>query len=323
MEMRKFLLFGLFFAFGSLCANAMINYQGKLMIEVLDEASGLPVPGYQFSVSEDYSHTKIIATVEAGIDGRGWSKKKLKPGEYYIFNSRTSGGYAPYEGGGAFAFPAAGTGMVFKVKGGNRGCKIDPSGSESTLKMSGVVTDETLGRIDADDQHRFFISCKGSIFSDYFCLIPKGSDAYLKANDLSLNFKRKKTTLTFKIGPTYANKYFNLGTFSEGSQFVENLLVENTFSGKNSNIYNQDKDPFNNSTVSFYHGWITHPDMYGGQSFNLTDKGNQYCCDNTSIVEGAKVAMKFSLSKKNHKFKLTMKSVYNIGCYFRFTKNED
>ena len=62
--------------------------------------------------------------------------------------------------------------------------------------------------------------------------------------------------------------------------------------------------------------------MYGGQSFNLTDKGNQYCCDNTSIVEGAKVAMKFSLSKKNHKFKLTMKSVYNIGCYFRFTKND-
>ena len=225
-----------------------------------------------------------------------------------------------YEGGGPFAFPAAGTGMVFKVKGGNKGCKIDQSGSESTLKMSGVVTDETLGRIAADGQHRFFISCKGSIFSDYFCLIPKGSDAYLKANDVSLNFKRKKTTLTFKIGPTYANKYFNLGTFSEGSPFVENLLVQNTFSGKNSNIYNQDKDPFNNSTVSFYHGWITHPDMYGGQSFNLTDKGNQYCCDNTAIVEGAKVAMKFSLSKKNHKFKLTMKSVYNIGCYFRFTK---
>ena len=171
MKMRTYLLWGLFLAFGSLCADAMIDYQGKLMIEVLDEASGLPVPGYQFSVSEDYSHTKIIATVEAGIDGRGWSKKKLKPGEYYIFNSRTSGGYAPYEGGGAFAFPAAGTGMVFKVKGGNRGCKIDPSGSESTLKMSGVVTDETLGRIDADDQHRFFISCKGSIFSDYFCLL--------------------------------------------------------------------------------------------------------------------------------------------------------
>ena len=90
MKMRTYLLWGLFLAFGSLCADAMIDYQGKLMIEVLDEASGLPVPGYQFSVSEDYSHTKIIATVEAGIDGRGWSKKKLKPGEYYIFNSRTS-----------------------------------------------------------------------------------------------------------------------------------------------------------------------------------------------------------------------------------------
>ena len=321
MMMRTFFLLGLLAAFGSLCADAMINYNGKLLIEVQDEESGLPVPGYQFSISEDYSHSKILATIESDINGRGWSKK-LKPGEYYIFNSRTSGGYAPYEGGGPFAFPAAGTGMVFKVKGGNKGCKIDQSGSESTLKMSGVVTDETLGRIDADGQHRFFISCKGNIFSDYFCLIPKGSDAYLKANDVNLNFKRKKTTLTFKIGPTYANKYFNLGTFSEGSQFVENLLVQNTFSGKNSNIYNQDKDPFNNSTVSFFHGWITHPDMYGGQSFNLIDKGNQYCCDNTSIVEGAKVALKFSLSKKNHKFKLTLKSQYNIGCYFRFTKNE-
>ena len=157
--MRTFFLLGLLAAFGSLCADAMINYNGKLLIEVQDEESGLPVPGYQFSISEDYSHTKILATIESDISGRGWSKK-LKPGEYYIFNSRTSGGYAPYEGGGPFAFPAAGTGMVFKVKGGNKGCKIDQSGSESTLKMSGVVTDETLGRIDADDQHRFFISCK-------------------------------------------------------------------------------------------------------------------------------------------------------------------
>lgn len=321
MMMRKFLLLGLLAVFGSLCANAKIDYQGKLRIEVVDEVSGLPIPGFQFSVSEDY-HSKVIATAESGMDGIGWTKKKLKPGKYYIYNSRTAGGYAPYEGAGPYDFPEAGTGMVFKVKGGNKDCKIDQAESDSILKMSGVVTDETLKRIADDTEHRIFISCKGSIFSDYFCLIPKGSDAYLKASDISLNFKRKKTTLTFKIGPTYANKYFNLGTYSEGAQFVENLLVNNTFSGKKSNIYNQDNAPFNNSTVSFYHGWIAHPDMYGGQSFNLTDKGSQYSCNAASIVEGAKVAMKFSLSKKNHKFKLTLKSACNIGCYFKFTKKD-
>lgn len=322
MEMRKFLLFGLFFAFGSLCANAMINYQGKLKIDVVDEVSGLPIPGFLFSVSEDSSHSKILTTVESGIDGSGWSKKKLKPGEYYIFNSRTAGGYAPYEGGGPFYFPEGGTGMVFQVKCGNKGAHIDQMESEATLKMSGVVTDETLGRIDADSEHRFFVSCEGNIFSDYFYLIPKGSDGYFKANDINLNFKRKKTTLTFKIGPSYANNYFNLGTFSGETPFVEELLVNNTFSGKKTNIYNQDNDPFNNSTVIFYHGWITHPKMYGGQSFNLIDKGNQYCCDAAAIVEGAKVNLKFSLNKKNHKFKLTMKTLYNIGCNFSFTKKE-
>ncbi|MBP5626848.1 hypothetical protein J6X96_01605 [bacterium] len=321
--MRKIsLLMALCVSMAVLSAQAVIDLKGKLRIEVLDEENGSPVPGYEFSVSEDYNHTKIISTVKTDINGWGWGKK-LKPGEYYIFNSGTSGGYAPYEGGGAFSFPAAGTSMVFKVKSGNKAALIDPPGSECTLKMSAIVTDETLGRIDADSEHRFFVSCKGNIFSDGFCIIPKGSDGYLKGKDISLNFKRKKTTLTFKIGPAYANNYFNLGTYSEDTPFVEELLPVNNFSGKNTNVHNQDKDPFNNSTVTFRHGWVKEPAMLGGMSFKFTDKGSQYSCDETTTVEGMKVTLKASVGKKNHKLKLTMKAYDCIGCNFRFTKNED
>ena len=63
--------------------------------------------------------------------------------------------------------------------------------------------------------------------------------------------------------------------------------------------------------------------MFGGMSFKFTDKGSQYSCDETTTVEGMKVALKASVGKKNHKLKLTMKAYDCIGCNFRFTKNED
>jgi hypothetical protein len=161
------------------------------------------------------------------------------------------------------------------------------------------------------------------VFSDGFCLIPKGSDGYLKDKGVNLKFKRKKTTLTFKISPSYANKYFNLGTYSENALFFEELLPEISFSGKNTNVHNQDKDPFNNSTVTFRHGWVAEPVMFGGTSFSFTDKGSKYSCKADTKVEGVKVTLKASVGKKNHKLKLTMKAYDCIGCNFRFTKEED
>ena len=75
--------------------------------------------------------------------------------------------------------------------------------------------------------------------------------------------------------------------------------------------------------MTFRHGWVAEPVMFGGTSFSFTDKGSQYSCKADTKVEGVRVTLKASLSKKNHKLNLTMKAYDCIGCNFRFTKNED
>ena len=56
--MRKISLLMALCAFAAvMSAQAVIDLKGKLRIEVLDEENGSPVPGYEFSVSEDYNHT--------------------------------------------------------------------------------------------------------------------------------------------------------------------------------------------------------------------------------------------------------------------------